>query len=127
MTRRSLTKLYAEAQAAAEAEHAERRKLVLGFDDLAKRLTQQPVRYASPEQWNGYIPPLMVEGPHNDRTHRDSMTRNPSPQRVHLVAICHEAYARTFGEEAGRANLDEINTDRWPEDRWTPHTAAEGN
>jgi hypothetical protein len=122
VSRRSLKELYLAAQADAEAAHAEYRKLVFGFDDLAKRLLGYPMGYREPRQWSGYIPPLMVEGAQGAR----SMVRNPSPQRVHLVAIVREAYARTYGEQVAQTWLTEINTDQWS-GPWTPHTAAEGN
>src|SRR5258707_14796957 len=41
----------------AEERLARRRALVLGYPDLAKRLTLPPVGYTRAEQWNGYLPP----------------------------------------------------------------------
>lgn len=122
MTRPHLTELYRETRAKAEADNAERRTLVLGYDDLAKRLTVQPINYATPQQWSGFIPPFMIEGRYDKDADRDSWTRNPSPVRVHLVALCHEAYARTYGEAIGNTWLEEINTNQWADD-WSPHDA----
>jgi hypothetical protein len=45
--------------------------------------------------------------------------RNDSPQRVHLVAIVREAIARKYGPDAGKAWLDQMNTDHWTGD-WMP-------
>lgn len=91
---------------------ASERELVLGIPKLAARLTKQPLGYAKPEQWNGYIPPYMV--PAGDH-HR----RNDSPQRVHLVAIVRQAMAQTYGEPVAEKWLAEINTDRWTS-TWMP-------
>lgn len=124
MTRCSIAALYREQRAKAESEQAERRKLVLAHEDLAKRLTLAPIGLADPKQWTGFIPPFMIEGAYNPLTQRNSWVRNPSPQRVHLVALCHEAYARTFGEKVGRAWLDEINTNAWADD-WSPTDAIQ--
>lgn len=124
--RRSITELYRQAHAAAEAEHAERRRLVLAYPDLAQRLTQPPIGYTDPRQWTGYIPPYMIEGP--TQHGRNTWTRNLSPVRVHLVAITREATARTYGEPVAAAWLDETNENRWTGD-WSPtdalHRAAD--
>lgn len=120
MGRRPITELHAEAAAAAAADHAERLKLVLSFDDLAARLTKPPIGYTSPRQWSGYIPPFMIEAP--TAQGRNTWTRNPSPIRVHLVAICREAYARTYTEDVARAWLEETNTNHWTDD-WSPTDA----
>lgn len=122
-TRRpGLAQLYRETLANAEADHAERRKLVLEHDDLARRLTLPPLGYREARQWTGFIPPFMIEGPFDAANDRNTWIRNPSAQRVHLVAITHEAYARTYGEDIGHAWLAEINTNQWADD-WSPHDA----
>lgn len=107
---------------AGRREAAERRKLVLAHPDLAARLTRPPLDYKTPDQWSGHIPPLMIEGPYDPRSPRGAWIRNPSPQRIHLVAIVREAYARTCGEPVAKAWLEEINTSRWTDD-WSPHDA----
>lgn len=119
-THHHLGELYRHAHAAAVAEHAERRRLVLAHPDLAARLTQPPIGYREPAQWSGYIPPYMIEGPCH--AGRNTWTRNLSPVRVHLVAITHEAMARTYGEEIGQAWLEETNTNAWADD-WSPSDA----
>lgn len=93
----------------------ERRRLVLAIPDLAARLTRPPLPYSRPENWSGYLPPYMAVG-------RNGWIRNDSPQRIHLVAIVREAYARTCGEQVARAWLEEINTNTWT-DGWSPHDA----
>jgi hypothetical protein len=112
--------LYRQVAADIRKELAERTALVLGYDDLAKRLTMPPLDCAEPKRWNGFIPPYMIEGP--CESGRNTWKRNPSPVRVHLVAICHEAYARAYGEDVGHAWLEEINTNRWTDD-WSPTDA----
>lgn len=119
MTARDIVAIYRATDAEARDQCAERVALVRQYDDLAKRLTQPPLRFARPEQWNGYLPPRMtpVAG---------GFAYNDSPKRVHLVALVREAVARTHGEEMARKWLNQVNTDSWS-GRWTPHTAIEGN
>jgi hypothetical protein len=59
------------------------RAMVLAHPDLAERLTQPPLSYQRPEQWNGFVPPDTFNGQHND-----------SPRRAALVAIVAEAESR---------------------------------
>jgi hypothetical protein len=59
------------------------RDVVLAYPDLAKRLTDSPLDYERPEQWNGFVPPAEFNGVHND-----------SPRRAALVAIVEEARQR---------------------------------
>jgi len=122
MSRPSFTETREAIEAAAKKEHAERRELVFKYPDLVARLGRLPWAFSRPEIWTGYIPPLMVEGPHDPKTPRGAWIRNTSPQRIHLVAIVREAYARTWGEDTARAWLEEINTNRWTND-WSPHDA----
>lgn len=63
-------------------ECIQRRTLVLSRPDLARRLTQPPLGYAQPEQWNGYLPPEHYNGVVND-----------SPRRAALVDIIAAAQA----------------------------------
>ena len=69
--------------AAAIARSQRRRDSVLRYPDLAAMLTVEPLSYAEPRQWNGYVPPAMWNG-----------QPNRSPRREALVAICMEAAAR---------------------------------
>jgi hypothetical protein len=95
----------------ARAECQERRARVLKHPDLAKRLTEAPLKYGRPEAWNGYVPP--AEGPWGGQSPRSSppcncsqrwhghdvlVVRNDSPQRAALVEICAEALARETAE-----------------------------
>jgi len=66
---------------------AERRKLVLAHPDLAVRLTEEPIGYERPEQWTGYVPPLIWNGELND-----------SARRAALAEICAEALRRYGGD-----------------------------
>lgn len=63
--------------------NAERRRAVLAHADLAERLCEEPLSFARPDQWTGYIPPAMWQG-----------TPNTSPRRKALVAIYDEALSR---------------------------------
>ncbi len=47
----------ARIRAGARSEAASRRKRVLAHPDLAKLLTERPLGFQRPEQWNGYVPP----------------------------------------------------------------------
>lgn len=62
---------------------ADRKAAVLAHPDLAERLTQPPLNFARPDQWNGGIPPETVGG-----------TRNDSDRRAALVEITEEALRR---------------------------------
>lgn len=62
---------------------ARRRALVLRHDDLAKRLTVQPLNFTTPEHWNGSLPPEMW-----------NQVRNDSPRRPVLLALVAEAERR---------------------------------
>lgn len=79
--------------ATARQKAADRGQLVARFPDLAARLTQPPLGYARPDQWNGFVPPKWVT------TAGDDWVLNDSPQRTALVEICAEAAARV---EAGQ-------------------------
>lgn len=98
-----------EASDRAKAVNQARRERVLRHPDLAKRLTEPPLSYDRPEQWNGFVPPAefqdeMPEGLHssaldggypNQHGKRTGGTRpNRSPRRSALVAICAEALKR---------------------------------
>lgn len=59
------------------------REAVLAHPDLAQRLTEPPLGYARPQQWNGFVPPETFNG-----------TRNDSPRRAALVELVEQARAR---------------------------------
>lgn len=63
--------------------NAERRRAVLAHADLAERLCEDPLNYARPDQWTGFIPPAMW-----------NQQPNTSPRRRALVEIYEEACAR---------------------------------
>ena len=72
-----------QAKATTEANRA----AVLAHPDLAKKLTQPPLDYARPEQWNGFIPPKLVAT-------EDGYELNDSPRRRALLRLVEEAHAR---------------------------------
>lgn len=80
----------AEAEASAAAQ--KRRVRVLAHSDLAARLTQEPIGYTRPEQWNGYVPPRTWGG----TVHREYP--NDSPRRAALVELAAEALRRESQE-----------------------------
>ncbi|MGI5162747.1 hypothetical protein ACQEU3_47075 [Spirillospora sp. CA-253888] len=66
------------------------RDAVLTYPDLAARLCEDPIGYARPDQWNGFVPPEIADQRHNN-----------SPRRAALVEIVAEAHARdAAGSEA---------------------------
>jgi hypothetical protein len=69
--------------AQATSERINRRAQVLRHEDLAKKLTQQPLNFTKPEHWNGAIPP---------ETWREMP--NDSPLRPALLALVAEAQRR---------------------------------
>jgi len=80
------------ASAIEEARKAcrDRRKRVLAHDDIAQLLTQQPIGYKQPQQWNGFIPPELWRERHND-----------SPRRAALVKIMNLVDAREYDQRKG--------------------------
>lgn len=66
---------------------AANREAVLAHPDLAKKLTQPPLDYARPEQWNGFIPPKLIAT-------EDGYEVNNSPRRHALNRLLEEALAR---------------------------------
>lgn len=79
-----------------------RRDRVLAYPDLARRLTEPPLRFADPSDWNGWIPPAMQPeepcGYGCGRHHRcdgiHAARRNNSARRQALVEIAAEAWRR---------------------------------
>lgn len=113
--RRSIAALYRETAASRRNEMSDMRQLVLGYPDLAKRLTELPWPFSAPDRWTGHVPPFLFGG-----------RRNDSPQRVALVAICHEALARKYDAEFADRWLAAINHD--PDTaQWTARGAIERN
>lgn len=76
--------LWEHAVRDATARMRDRKAAVLAHPDLAQRLTEEPLNFARPDQWNGGIPPEMFNGEHND-----------SPRRAALVEIAEEATRRS--------------------------------
>lgn len=52
---------------------ADNRRGVLGHPDLAKKLTEPPIGYERPEQWNGFVPPELWREQHNDSARREAL------------------------------------------------------
>ncbi|MFE1205682.1 hypothetical protein ACFW5V_28760 [Streptomyces sp. NPDC058762] len=88
--------LLKQARAAAAAENARRRALVLRHPDLAARLTEAPISHTTPEHWTGYVPPA-----HDPENFGGGQPLNNSPIRAALAALVAEAEARA-GQTAQR-------------------------
>lgn len=88
-----LVRLMKQARAAAHAENARRRTLVLKHPDLAAQLTQPPLRHTLPEHWTGYIPPA-----YDAPSVGGYQPINTSPARAALVALLAEAESRTTNQ-----------------------------
>jgi hypothetical protein len=58
--------------------------LVLSYPDLAAKLCEPPLSYTKPSHWNGFVPPDLFNGEHNN-----------SPYREALAAIVAEAMERS--------------------------------
>lgn len=75
--------------AVARSECAQRRGLVLRYDDLAARLTQAPFRFSKPEFWNGFVPPAQW-----------GQSINSDPSRRVLLELIAEAERRQSRPQA---------------------------
>jgi hypothetical protein len=62
-------KRFAETQQRMKQQKA----AVLAIPELAQRLTEPPLGFAKPEQWNGGIPPETFNGERNDSARRDAL------------------------------------------------------
>lgn len=78
----SPTDAYRDARRAMGARR-DNRVAVLAYADLAQRLTEPPLNFEHPHQWNGYVPP---------ETH--DQKRNDSDRRAALAEIVAEAHRR---------------------------------
>jgi hypothetical protein len=81
--RRDWRKLLDVEMARAKAASAQRRARVLKHPDLAAALTRKPLGYTDPQQWSGFVPPLVWRE-----------TGNGSARRAALVEIATAALAR---------------------------------
>lgn len=52
---------------------ADNRRGVLGYPDLARKLTEPPIGFERPEQWNGFVPPEQWREQHNDSARREAL------------------------------------------------------
>jgi hypothetical protein len=107
--RRPVIRMWQEARARSKQESSARQARVLAHPDLARRLTDPPLKLSDPGRWSGWIPPKTLaeeackscDGgdprpacrgwPHRSRL-------NDSPVRRQLVEIAAEAMRR---EQAG--------------------------
>lgn len=92
-------------------QSALRRESVLKYPDLARALTEPPLGFRRPEEWNGYIPPGAMPqdacpqcrndpGRRGCRNPMHTAPLNNSPRRTALVALVEEASRRDKAEQA---------------------------
>lgn len=96
------SRMMAAAMQAAHEEAAARRERVLAHPDLRLKLTEAPIGYERPDQWNGYVPPKTDAEQscpdcrngikHCRNTHMASA--NTSARRRALIEIAAEALRR---------------------------------
>ena len=87
-----------DAANAAHRQTTEQHKLVMRYPDIAARLCNPPLRFKTPSQWHGYVPPAY------DREREDGTAPlNTSPFRAALMALLEEAAERADAEQRGRA------------------------
>jgi hypothetical protein len=98
MSARDILAEYRRARAASAEETAARKARVLRYPDLAEGLTEPPLSFARPDQWNGWIAPRTLAEdacprcPHCRAPH---MARaNDSSRREALVLLAAEALRR---------------------------------
>jgi hypothetical protein len=96
---------------------------VLGFPDLAARLTEKPLSYTQAGMWNGYVPPhddqyAIPEPLHSPSGHPNARHKSTEPAgindtayRTALVDICAEAMRRETAGEIPRGRTAE--DDEW--------------
>lgn len=71
---------WSDLNAQATKECTRRRARVLSHPDIARMLTQFPLRLTNPDKWTGFIPPQEIPT-------LSGWKRNTSPIRAQLVAI----------------------------------------
>ncbi|MFF1790795.1 hypothetical protein ACFVX9_30560 [Kitasatospora sp. NPDC058243] len=81
---KDLARMLKEGNARARIDSERRKRLVLGYEDLAEQLTQPPLAYARPDCWNG--------GLGTDQIQDGRPNRSPSYRQ--LAEICAEAERR---------------------------------
>jgi hypothetical protein len=103
--RAAVLRMYKQARARSKQDSAVRRARVLAHPDLARRLTDPPLRLSDPSRWSGWIPPKTLaeeccvhcagsnpRPPCRGCPHRTRA--NDSPIRRQLVEIVAEALRR---------------------------------
>ena len=86
---------YRAAAAAKQAECARNRDLILRHGDLAKRLSEPPLRCNDPRTWSGYIPGNLTPEDAHGR-----VAINTSPIRAQLLELLVEACERADAQQA---------------------------
>jgi|SRR5215471_1980382 len=91
-----------------------RRERVLRYPDLAARLTEPPLNYARPEQWNGFVPPRwgqladpeVLRSPVGEANKHGKRAKgrqdSDTPYRQALITIAAEAWTRDV--ESGKVD-----------------------
>ncbi|MGA5819704.1 hypothetical protein ACPC54_17820 [Kitasatospora sp. NPDC094028] len=82
---KDLARMLKDDNARAKADCERRKRLVLGYPDLAEQLTQPPLAYARPDCWNGGLGTNEIQDGRPNR----------SPSYLQLARICAEAEHRS--------------------------------
>ena len=103
----------------AHTTNQQRREAVLRHEDLAKRLTQPPLNYARPDQWNGYIPPALVNLGESELLRTVGIGRH-GEQVVKFNQLGHRTRGEQENDAPERAALLEISREAWERDHLLP-------
>jgi hypothetical protein len=79
-----LTAFIKDQTRAAATRNTRRRATVLAHPDIAAKLTEPPMKFATPENWTGFVPPATLA----------SGAINTSPVRPALLDLLHQAETR---------------------------------
>lgn len=106
--RAEMNRQWRTAMANSRAESAARRARVLAHEDLAKRLTEPPLRLSNPQRWSGWIPPRTLA---EDTCAECARDRRACRGRPHLARVNDSPYRRALVEIAAEALRRETAAD----------------
>lgn len=94
----------------------DRRAAVLAHEDLRKRLVTE-LGYARPEQWNGFIPPAMIDPGGDERLCASPATGSRSDVRYQLNQRGRYAIGEMPNDSHRRQVLLDISREAWARER----------
>lgn len=101
----------------------DRRAAVLKHEDLAKRLVAE-LGFANAQQWDGYIPPAMVDPGGDERLCASASSAGRGEVRSHLNQLGRYAIGEMPNDSRRRAVLLEISREAWERERQAPAAIA---